>query len=248
MRLTVLGCSGTFPGPTSPCSSYMVEADGFRLLVDVGNGSTGSLQACCDLLDIDAIIVSHLHGDHYLDLVNYTYVRRYHPAGTPPPLPVYGPPGIHTHIESAFAGHGEDLLDKAYDFTEIDGRSFELGPFTVDVAEVNHPVLTYGVRIGQGGSSITYSADTAACESLDNLARGTDLFLCEASFLDGEDNPPDVHLTGREAGECAARADVGRLVLTHLVPWGDPVRTLAEGHAAFDGDVTLATTHAMFEI
>src|SRR5690348_3144956 len=88
VQLTILGCSGTFPGPTSPCSSYLFEAEGYRLLVDVGNGATGSLQACCDLLDIDAIVVSHLHGDHYLDLINYTYVRRYHPRGTPPPLPV----------------------------------------------------------------------------------------------------------------------------------------------------------------
>jgi ribonuclease BN (tRNA processing enzyme) len=248
VHLTILGCSGTFPGPTSPCSSYLFEAEGYRLLVDVGNGATGSLQACCDLLDIDAIVVSHLHGDHYLDLINYTYVRRYHPRGTPPPLPVYGPPGIRHHIDSAFGGGADDLLDTAYAFTELHDHRTELGPFTVDFLQMEHPVETYGMRITDGGGLIAYSADTGATDRLVDVARDADLFLCEASYLDGDDNPPGVHLTGREAGTYAARADARRLLLTHLVPWGDVSRTMGEAHAAYDGDVTLATTHAMFQI
>lgn len=248
MRLTVIGCSGTFPGPTSPCSSYLFDADGFRLLVDVGNGATGSLQSCCDLLDIDAIVVSHLHGDHYLDLVNYTYVRRYHPSGTPPPLPVYGPPGVRQHIASAFAGHSDDLLDQAYAFSELSDRRLDIGPFAIDFMRMRHPVETYGMRISDGGATIAYSADTGECDRLVDVARDADLFLCEASYLDGDDNPPGIHLTGRQAGDYATRADARRLLLTHLVPWGDAARTMGEAHAVYDGDVTLATTHAMFEL
>lgn len=249
MRLTVVGCAGTFPGPTSPCSSYLYEAEGFRLLVDVGNGATGSLQSCCGLLELDAVVVTHLHGDHYLDLVNYTYVRRYHPEGAAPPLPVYGPPGIRAHLSSAFGpAFAAGLVDDVYRFTELAPGRRDIGPFQVEFRPMNHPVATFAMRISAGGGVVAYSADTGACAELVAVARGADMFLCEASYLDGQDNPPNVHLTGREAGQHAARAEVGRLVLTHLVPWGDRARTLHEGYDAFSGDVTLATTHAVFEL
>ena len=113
---------------------------------------------------------------------------------------------------------------------------------------MNHPVETYGMRISAGGRTVAYSADSGACDELVKLAREADLFLCEASYLEGDDNPPDIHLTGKEAGAHAARADVGRLVLTHLVPWGDADRTLGEATTAFSGDIAVASTCAVFDI
>jgi ribonuclease BN (tRNA processing enzyme) len=248
VKLTVVGCAGTFPGPDAACSSYLFEHDGFRLLVDAGNGSTGPLQKTVGLLDLDAVMISHLHGDHYLDLVTYTYARRYHPEGFPGCLPVYGPTGMEEHLHGAFSRPVGDLLREVYDFCPVDGPGrLSLGPFEVELALVNHPVETYAMRIMADGRSITYSADTGACDEVVKLARETDMFLCEASYLDGEDNPPDIHLTGREAGEYAARADVGRLVLTHLVAWGDRDRTFNEATSAFDGDVSVATAGAVYE-
>ncbi len=248
MRLTVVGCSGTFPGPASPCSSYLFEADGFRLLVDVGNGSIGALQSSVGLLDIDAVVLSHMHGDHYLDLVNYTYARRYHPDGCPAPLPVYGPHGVREHIASAFGGGVDDLLDAAYQFTELAPGRAEIGPFALDLARMHHPVETLGMRITHGGSTAAYSADTGECDELVQIARDVDLFLCEASYLHGDDNPVGVHLTGHMAGEYAVRAGAQRLVLTHLVPWGDQDRTLTEAHRAYDGEIHVARTHAVYEL
>ncbi|MBV9293668.1 MAG: MBL fold metallo-hydrolase [Frankiales bacterium] len=249
MKLTVIGCAGTFPGPASACSSYLVEHDGFRLLLDAGNGSTGALQRAVGLLDLDAIVISHMHGDHFLDLVTYTYARRYHPAGTPECLPVYGPSDIERHLMGAFGRPVDELLHAVYDFYPQSGPGrLSIGPFDVELARVNHPVETYAMRISAGGRSLTYSADSGVCDELVKLASGTDLFLCEASYLDGEDNPPNIHLTGREAAEHATRADVGRLVLTHLVPWGDRDRTLAEAEAGFDGDLSVAAADATFEI
>lgn len=243
VRLTVLGCSGTFPGPASPCSSYLFEHEGFRLVVDVGNGSTGPLQDCCNLLDLDAVIVTHLHGDHYLDLVTYTYARRYHPDGTPPPLPVYGPPEMRQHLASAFGDHFDTtLLDATYTFGDVRAAVRELGPFRIETVLMNHPVECFGLRISAGGSTVAYSADTGRCDALVDLARGADLFLCEASYLEGADNPPDIHLTGKEAGEYAARAGVGQLLLTHLVPWGDRARTHEEATREFDGPTQTACT------
>jgi len=249
VRLTVVGCAGTFPGPSSPCSSYLLEEDGFRLLVDAGNGSTGILQRVCGLLDLDAVVVSHLHGDHYLDLVTYTYARRYHPDGPVGCLPVHGPREIAHHVASAFGRPVDELLAEVYEFHPIERPGvLEVGPFTIDLDRVNHPVETYGMRITAGGRTLTYSADTGVSDELVKLARGSDLFLCEASYLEGDVNPPNVHLTGREAAEHAARADVGRLVLTHLVPWGDRDRSLAEAHEAFDGDISVASSGAVLDV
>ena len=116
MRLTVLGCSGTYPGPDSPCSGYLVEHDGFRLVVDLGPGALGPLQRSIDLLDIDAVYVSHLHADHCTDLVGLSYARRYHPDGLPPPLPVWGPAGLGDRLCQVFEVPPPDRLAKVYDF------------------------------------------------------------------------------------------------------------------------------------
>ncbi|HVX69211.1 MAG TPA: MBL fold metallo-hydrolase [Mycobacteriales bacterium] len=241
MKVTVVGMSGTFPGPHSGCSSYLVEHDGFRLLLDIGNGSTGALQDVCGLLELDAVAISHLHGDHFLDLITYTYARRYHPAGNPPPLPVYGPSTIYEGIVGAYARDVHELLAEVYEFNPVAENGVrQIGPFEVSFHLVNHPVETYAMRVSAGGRTVAYSADTGECEELVGLARDVDLFLCEASYLDGEPNPPGVHLTGLQAGEYAMRAGAKRLMLTHLVPWGDPARTLAEAQRSYDGEVLVA--------
>jgi ribonuclease BN (tRNA processing enzyme) len=248
VKLTILGCSGTYPGPTSACSSYLVESDGFRLVVDAGNGSLGELQRHCDLRDVDAVLLSHLHADHCLDMVSASYARRYHPEGTPPKLPVYGPINTQERLCGAFERWPADSLADIYDFRTIGPGRVNVGPFRVDLTRVAHPVEAYGARIAADGRVLTYSGDTGPCERLTRLARDSDLFLCEASFLDHEENPPDLHLTGRQAGEHAARAEVGHLVLTHLVPWGDPVRSEAEATDVYGGRLSVASPGATFEI
>jgi ribonuclease BN (tRNA processing enzyme) len=246
--VTVLGCSGTYPGPDSACSGYLFEAEGFRLLVDAGNGVTGAMQRYAGIRDIDATMISHLHGDHFLDLVTYTYARRYHPDGELPPLKLYGPPGMLRHLAACYARPVDDLLAQVYDVQELSVGTMEVGPFKMDLARVNHPVETFAMRIEHDGRAIAYSADSAACDDLVQLARGANIFICEASYLDGQENPPDVHMTGIEAGQHATRADAGLLVLTHLVPWGDPVQSLQEAHESFAGDIALASTGARYEV
>lgn len=236
----MLGCSGTFPGPESPCSGYLVEHDGYRLVLDLGAGAVGALQRHCGLLDVDAVYVSHLHADHCIDLVAYAYARRYHPQGPAPRLPVYGPRGTEQRIGSAFgAPPGDGVLD-VYDFREVDAGSLELGPFRVRTAVTNHPVEAHALRLEAGGRTLAYSADTAVCEAVVEIARDSDLFLCEASWLSQPAPPPDVHLTGLEAGDCATRAGARRLLLTHLMPFTDPAAVLREARERFDGPLALA--------
>jgi len=248
MRLTVLGCAGSFPGPESPCSAYLVEADGFRLMLDFGSGSLSSLQRYAGLKAIDAILLSHLHCDHMMDACDYVVVRRYAPDGPYPPLPLYAPAGAPDRLAAAYSAD-EGPLDDVYTFYGLQPGSFPIGPFTVTVDRVNHPVETYGVRLEHNGRVLAYSGDTAPCDSLLRLAQGADLFLCEASYLDGVDNPPGLHLTGREAGEVATKAGVGKLLLTHLVTaWGSEAETLESAVAAFQGPVEMARPGARFEV
>jgi ribonuclease BN (tRNA processing enzyme) len=248
MRLTVLGCAGSFPGPEAACSAYLVEADGFRLLVDFGSGALTALQRYAGLHAVDAILLTHLHCDHILDAVTYVVVRRYAPDGPYPPLPVYAPAGAPDRLAGAYS-QDETSVDDVYTFYGLQPGSFPIGPFTVTVDRVNHPVETYGVRLEHNGRSLAYSSDTAPCEPLLRLAHGADLFLCEASYLDGVDNPPDLHLTGREAGEIATKSEVGRLILTHLVSaWGSEALTYEAAASAFAGPVEIARPGARYEI
>ncbi len=246
MRLTVLGCAGSFPGPDEACSSYLVEAEGFRLLVDFGSGALSGLQRYFTLTSVDAILLSHLHADHIFDACNYIVVRRYAPDGPYPTLPVYGPAGTAARLAAAY---GEGPLDDVYDVHALTPGQLHIGPFSVTVDRVNHPVETYGMRIEHGGRVLTYSADTAPCEALLRLAHGADLFLCEASYPNGGDNPPDLHLTGRDAGEAATKAGVARLVLTHLVAaWCSEANVVESATAAFAGPIEIARTGNRYDV
>jgi ribonuclease BN (tRNA processing enzyme) len=248
VKLTVVGCAGTFPGPLSPCSAYLVEHDGFRLLIDMGSGALSNLGRIGDLLDVDAVAISHLHGDHCLDLVGYAYARRYDPRGEPAPLPVYGPATIWERIASSFDRRRPEMVDGVYSMTEFAGESLDVGPFRIDMARTNHPIECYAMRFSAGDRTLTYSADTGLCEEVIDLARGSDLFLCEASYADGDPNPPGVHLTGSEAGEHATKAEVDRLLLTHHVPWNDLDRTMEAAATTFSGDLAAAMPCVTYDV
>jgi ribonuclease BN (tRNA processing enzyme) len=248
VRLTVIGCSGSFPGPGSPGSCYLVEADGFRLLLDLGNGALGVLQRYCGLDDVDAVCLSHLHADHCLDLCAYTVARLYAAGGARPRIPVYGPAGTAERMARAYSLEPGPEVAAAFDFETLTQGRHQIGPFQVTAGHVNHPVETFGLRLEHDGRSLVYSADTGESPALVELARDCDLMLCESSFLDGPDLPEGVHLTGRQAGQHAARAGAGRLVLTHLVPWNDPARSLDEAVRVFSGPVSLASTGQVLDI
>jgi ribonuclease BN (tRNA processing enzyme) len=243
VRLTIIGCSGSFPGPDSPASCYLVEADGFRLVLDLGNGALGALQRHAALDGIDAVCLSHLHADHCLDLCSFWVARTYHPEGPRPRIPVYAPAGTAARMARAYGLDEHPGMAQAFDFVTLTPGSQQIGPFLVTAAHVNHPVETFALRLDNEGRSIAYSADTGESAALVGLARQADLLLCEASFLEGPGLPPDLHLTARQAAEHAARAGAGRLMLTHLVPWNEPARTLEEASgSSFAGPISLAAS------
>jgi ribonuclease BN (tRNA processing enzyme) len=241
MRLTVVGCTGSFPGPDSAASCYLLEAEGFRLVVELGNGALGPLQKHIGLFDADAVCLSHLHADHCVDLYSYSIARMYSPAGPQPPIPVYGPAGTRERIGAIHGSEGDAYgLMSRFTFETLAVGSFSVGPFDVSTVHMNHPVETFGFRFSYGGRTIAYTGDTGETEAVAWLARDCDVFLCEAAFLDGPNLPPDLHLTSRQAAGYAAQAGVGELVLTHLQPWTAADKALAEASAVFDGKLATA--------
>jgi ribonuclease BN (tRNA processing enzyme) len=251
VRLTVVGCSGSFPGPDSPASCYLLEARQddrtWRVLLDLGNGALGALQRYVDPLTIDGVVLSHLHADHCLDLCSFYVLRKYHPRGPQPANPVWGPSGTAARLARAYDLPPSPGMTEEFDFRTLDG-AFSLGPFELEPTPVAHPVAAFALRVTAGGRTVTYSGDTGVCDGLARAAAGAHLFLVEASFLEGAPNPPDLHLTGREAGEVAVRAGVDRVVLTHIPPWHEPGRVLKEAASVFDGRLGLATSGATYDV
>jgi ribonuclease BN (tRNA processing enzyme) len=248
VRLTIVGCSGSVPGPDSSASAYLVEHDGFRLLLDLGSGAFGALQRHLDPAEVDAVVLSHLHPDHCFDLAPMIVHRRHGTLAPLPRIPVLGPTGTHDRIATAYDPAARDGLLDLFAFAAVTPGERELGPFRLRFERVNHPVPTYAVRVTAGGRSLAYSGDTGPSDGLVAVADAADLLLCEASFAAGATNPPNLHLTGAQAGEHAAKAGVGGLLVTHVPPWIDAARTRDDAAAAFAGPTELVTAGSVYEL
>ena len=165
MRLTVVGCSGSGPGPASAGSCYLVEHDGFALLLDLGNGAFGSLLALADPAAVDAVYLSHLHADHCLDVAPFIVWHRYSGPSRRAPLPLYAPVGAERRLALAY---DEDAgpIDDVFDVLAIGPGEWELGPFTVTTARTAHPVECYAVRLSAGGRTLVYTGDTGPSDDV----------------------------------------------------------------------------------
>jgi len=193
--------------------------------------------------------VSHLHPDHFFDLASFYVYRRYHPKAPHPKLPVYGPSNMAARLARAYDLPEQPGMTEEFDFTTWPAAGpVALGPFEVRVARVAHPVESYGMRISAGGSTLAYSGDTGPCDALESLADGADVLLAEAAFVESEEQPVDLHMTGRDAATHAARAGARRLLLTHIPPWTDPAEVLADAQPVFDGPMELVEPGASYDI
>ena len=254
MRLAVVGCSGSVPGPDSPASCYLLSAEDaagrtWNLVLDLGSGAFGPLQRHVEPTAVDAVLLSHLHADHCLDATALYVALKYGPArDARRRVPVWAPAGAGPRLARAYDLPAESGMSGQLDLAAwAERQPVVIGPFTVVPHRVNHPVEAYGMRItgpgevGQEGQrALAYTGDTDACPALLDLARDADLLLSEASLLEEWDEPRDLHLTGLRAGQAAADAGARRLVLTHLPPWTPPATVLAEARQAYDGPLELA--------
>lgn len=241
-RVTVIGSAGTHASADRVCSGYLISHEGTNLLLDMGPGALHNLCKVIDPADLDAILISHMHPDHFLDLYGLQYALRFHPAG-PGPIPVYGPPDMPDTIAAILPAESvEKMADLLHLRTASAGDTLTIGSLTTRLYAMNHPVACLGSRTTAGDVVIAFTGDTAPTDQMIPLARDADLFLCDATWSEAQRPvPPDVHCTGLEAGRAAAAAGVGRLVITHVSPYNDPQAVADEAAKAYSGAIIVAT-------
>ena len=236
MELTVLGCSGSYAGPDgAACSGYLVREGSTAIWLDCGNGTFGPLQSRLGVADLTAVVLTHEHPDHCVDLYGLHVMLRYalHRAN----LPVYAPAGLSQHLGTLVGGDwGDAFVWHAIDEVE----PITIGAATLRFSRTDHPPPTYAVEVAAGGSRLVYTSDTGPGWSVAAFDPGADLVLSEATYLDGQ-KPVPIHLSAKEAGTAARAAGARRLMLTHVWPPVDRQRSLAEGSAAYDAPARLAT-------
>lgn len=245
MELIILGSGGGWSHAGGAASGYLVRHDGFNLWVDAGTGTFANLQEHIPFEEVGAIIVSHRHFDHFLDLYPLFLARWYRKDGPRlSDLPLFAPPGMFEHALQL-----EPDLGLTFDLQVVrPGDSFHAGPFRVQTAPMRHPVPTLGMRIESDGHALAYTADTGPTEELTALARGADLMLSEATWLDLPPSAEPFHLTPAEAGAQAREAEAGRLVLTHLWPTYDRAAMFDRARESFGGEVTIAEEGTVVEL
>jgi ribonuclease BN (tRNA processing enzyme) len=264
MRLTVLGKSPSWQDAGGACSGYLIEEDGAAVLIDCGNGVFSKLRRYRDYTMVDAVLISHLHADHFLDLVPYSYALTYSPRQQPVPVDrwpgtdcpacprLIAPPNARKVFRRVVGAWGsEDLIEKAFTIEEYEVDSTpEVGPFRFSFCEVPHFQETFAICVNStnGGGRLVFGADSRPTEELVTFAKGADLLLIEATLPRPERDGQRGHLTPREAGEHGRDSGVNRLVLTHISDELDHLWAKKEARAVFDGPVEVATEGAVYSL
>ncbi|GAB2623092.1 MBL fold metallo-hydrolase [Streptomyces capparidis] len=249
LQLTVLGSATPYPSADNPCSGYLVRGGGTRVWVDAGTGTLGPLQRYARLDELDAIWISHLHADHAADLLTAYYGALYADVRLAAPIPLYGPPGIADRLAHFLTNTAaRSPVESAFAVRELhDGHRARVGALTLTSAAVAHGMPAFAVRVEGCGASLAYSGDTAPCAALTRLAHGCDLLLCEAESArpaEGE----RVHHTPEDAGDTAAAAGAGRLVVTHVGRFLTPGDAVARAAARYGGPVEYAAPGSTFPV
>jgi ribonuclease BN (tRNA processing enzyme) len=241
LSVTVLGCSGSYPGRDGACSGYLVRsAGGAAIWMDCGGGTMANLQRHADLDDVDAVVLSHEHPDHWTDLESFHVWAKYGPAKRG--IPVYAPQSFRTLTP-------RKDLSPTFDWRVVaDGDRVDIRDVAASFSRTDHGPETLAVRLDGAGRSLGYSADSGPGWSLEALGPGLDLALCEATLLSDREGKVPGHLSARQAGATAAAAGVGRLVLTHLWPTVDPTAAALEARTTYDGPLTVARLHDTYEV
>jgi ribonuclease BN (tRNA processing enzyme) len=245
MRLTVLGGCGAWPGPGQACSGYLVEHDGFRLLIDPGYAVLPRLLTRIGAEQVDAVFVSHGHPDHCADL-NPLLRARALTDDPAPALPLYAPPGS---LDAVLALDRAGMLEDAYDLREFDpGAALEIGPFRAETRLLPHSRPNAGLRLVAGDRVVVYTGDTGPSPDLAVLARDASLLLADASYVDEvpAENAGTL-FTARLAGQLAAEAGVGRLLLAHLFPGTDQDAAVRAAQDGYGGPVEVAVPDLVAE-
>jgi ribonuclease BN (tRNA processing enzyme) len=236
MKLTIIGFWGGYPKKNAASSGYLIEHEGYRMLVDCGSGVLAKLQNVLQPEELDAVIISHYHPDHIADLGVLQYARYIQGflGKAIPPLPVYG----HAFDKQEFLKLTYKEITKgiAYDPNKV----LTVGPFQVSFLKTNHPVPCYAMRIEAGGKVVIYTADSSFKEEFIEFCQGADILLCDCNFYSHQNGKSAGHMNSIEAGQFAKRAAVKQLLLTHLPHYGNLNDLVCEATEEFTGIIKLA--------
>jgi ribonuclease BN (tRNA processing enzyme) len=264
MQLTVLGKSPAWQDADGACSGYLLRDRDTTVLLDCGNGIFGKLRKFVDYVDVDAVVISHLHADHFIDLVPYSYALIHAPRQQPVPVPPWpgtdsparprlvAPPAAAKTFRRVVGAWGNDeLIEQAFDLEEYVADSVvEVGTLRFTFALMPHFIDAYAVSVtsSNGGGRLAFGSDSRPARELVDFARGADLFLVEATLPRPERTGVRGHLTAEEAGEHGREAGVGRVVLTHISDELDQADAAKAAAEAFGGPVEVAREGAVYEI
>jgi ribonuclease BN (tRNA processing enzyme) len=261
--VTILGKSPSWQDAGGACSGYLIQTDTVNVLLDCGNGVFAKLRQYVDYVDLDAVLVSHLHADHWLDLVPYSYALTYAPKQQPVPVHIWpgtdtparprliAPPGAIEMFRRVVGAWGnDDLIESAFEISEYaPGATVEVGDIAATFQEVPHFMQTFAVNIrDKAGGRVTYGADCRPGDEIVEIARDTDLLLVEATLPRPERTGVRGHMTPAEAGEHARHAGAKQVVLTHISDELGDEWARTEAEKAFKGPVDVAREGATYTV
>lgn len=249
VKVTVLGSAGSHPGNGRACSSYLISAGDHHVLLDCGNGSVANLLDAVDPADIDGVIISHLHPDHFVDLYGLHYALKFHERGAKK-VDVFAPAGAEDLLVSILLGDSADSFRRHLPVHVVAaGEQFEIGPFHVELFAAHHPIETLASRVTVNGRIIAFSGDSGVSEEIVACAMDADLFICDATWVSRDAPfPSGVHMTGTEAGQHAETAGAERLMITHVFPTREPEQVAADAENVYDGLVWVARDREEYEL
>ena len=248
MEVIVLGGSGTFPRAGGACNGFLVREGDTNVLLDIGTGVLSRLYQWLDPGKLEALIITHLHPDHFLDLYPYRYFLEFQ-ARERLPLPVFAPVGAADHIRPLFNEPDTSKFDRIFKFTDlVSDEPFTIGGLTITPRPVPHLDPTYGIEAAAEGRRLFYTSDTDFSESLVSYSAGVDLLLAETTLRAEDADVPVAHMTTTQVADLAERARVGRLVLTHLWPHFDRFQIKHEVARGFNGRIDLADEGLLIKV
>ena len=242
MELTVLGCSGSYGAPAGgACSGYLVRAGDTLLWLDCGNGSFANLQQHANPGDLSAVIITHGHPDHCVDIYGLHVLNKY--GLERDDLPVFAPEGVEKQLEALVGS-----WDATFNWIMVgEGATASVGDVALRFSRTDHPPPTVAVELAHDGKRLVYTSDTGPEWSAEAFGPGADLLLSEATYQHNDIRAP-IHLSALQAGEMARAARARRVMLTHLWPTLDPVASVDEGSEAFGRAVALAAPHLVTHV
>jgi ribonuclease BN (tRNA processing enzyme) len=247
MRITVLGCGAAYPRAGGACAGFLVSSGDTHVWLDAGNGTFSNLQTHISYRDVDALVLSHSHADHISDVLPFLYALGFDPIEEPKTVALHALPEIGERVCEQLGGTSRDMFGRVFDVRTVT-EPFSVGPLRLEPFRTVHPPPTYGFRVTEGDKTLVYTADTAYFDALADNCRDADLLICEATYVEGAEATPNIHLWAKESGKVAAQAGVKRLVLTHIWPTFDPEQAVREAGIAYSGPIEAAIEGKIYEL